>query len=163
MEKIFKPVDTVIGWIEDIACVVTLATIVVIVTVSVFARYMFHTGFLWADEVNQALMVAMGMFGCARAIRCNGHTELTSLISKPSSKSVRIALRAIIAVLALITLAILFYSSFQYTLDGTVKSVALRIPRMYYYAPMPIGFGLSLYEFLRAMKNKILLDPPPEY
>ena len=68
MKKLLTSLDTIIRWGEDIVCGATLAAIVCIATASVIARYIFHTGFLWADEVNQALLVAMGMFGSARAV-----------------------------------------------------------------------------------------------
>ena len=71
----FKRFDSVVAWIEDIVSAFCLAGIVVIAAGSVFGRYVLHTGFLWADEVNQMLLVAMGMFGSARAVRSNGHAE----------------------------------------------------------------------------------------
>ena len=89
MKKLLTSLDTIIRWVEDIVCGTTLAAIVCIATASVIARYIFHTGFLWADEVNQALLVAMGMFGSARAVRTNGHTEFTMLVNKPKSKGAR--------------------------------------------------------------------------
>ena len=92
MKKLFNSIDTIIRWLENIVCGATLTAIVCIATATVIARYIFQTGFLWADEVNQALLVAMGMFGSARAVRTNGHTEFTMLVNKPKSKAVRIAL-----------------------------------------------------------------------
>lgn len=46
----------------------------------VFGRCIFHMGFLWADEVNQMLLVAVGMFGSARTLCSNGHAEFTSFM-----------------------------------------------------------------------------------
>ncbi|EDP13188.1 hypothetical protein CLOBOL_06546 [Enterocloster bolteae ATCC BAA-613] len=77
----FKRFDSVVAWIEDIVSAFCLAGIVVIAAGSVFGRYVLHTGFLWADEVNQMLLVAMGMFGSARAVRSNGHAEFTSFLT----------------------------------------------------------------------------------
>ncbi len=37
-------------------------------------------GFLWVDEVNQMLLVAVGMFGSARTLCSNGHAEFTSFM-----------------------------------------------------------------------------------
>lgn len=162
MKKIFNGVDTAIMCIEDTVCVVTLAIVVCIATASVVGRYVFQTGFLWADEVNQALLVAMGMFGSARAVRTNSHTEFTSFITKQKSKKIRIIMRGFITVLTLIFLVFMLIISAQYTADGTMKSVVLRIPRMYYYMSIPIGFALCVYEYLRAFKHKVTNDPAPE-
>lgn len=159
MKKILDAVDVGVRWIENIVCVSSLAAIVTIAAASVVARYVFHTGFLWADELNQALLVAMGMFGCARAVRTNGHTEFTTLSSKPKSKNVRIAIRGAIALITIIFLAFLFVNSIQYTKTGTMLSTVLRIKRMYYYMSIPIGFGLCIYEYLRAVKSRVIEDP----
>lgn len=86
MQKTMIRIDDVIRWTEDSICIVTLVGIVGISTASVIARYIFHTGIFWADEVNQVLLVAMAMFGSARAVRVGGHTEFTTLSSKPKSK-----------------------------------------------------------------------------
>ena len=159
MKKGLHIIDTLIHWIEDIVCGTTLAAIVCIATASVLARYIFHTGFLWADEVNQALLVAMGMFGSARAVRTGGHTEFTTLVNKPKSKAIRIALRSVFLAITIVFLVLLLIWTAKYTADGTMLSTALRIPRMYYYMSIPIGFALMIYEYLRSVKSRIIDDP----
>lgn len=163
MKTAFHYVDTTVRWAEDLVCGVLMVAIICICGAQLILRYFFHGGILWADEVNQALMVAMGAVGCAKAIRLNGHTELTSLLRKPKNPNVRIALRAIVNVVSLGVLMVLFYTSAIYAASGTVKSVVLRIPRFWFYLSMPIGFGLSIYEFLKIIKDRILNDPPEEY
>lgn len=162
MGKVLQGIDGVIHRFEDLVCIITLVGIVSIATAGVVARYVFHTGFLWADEVNQALLVAMGMFGSARAVRADGHTEFTALPNKPKSRSVRILIRGIIVAITLVFLVFLLVNSVQYTASGTMLSTVLRIPRMYYYMSIPIGFGLCVYEYLRAIKRKVIDDPVKE-
>ena len=158
----FKRFDSVVAWIEDIVSAFCLAGIVVIAAGSVFGRYVLHTGFLWADEVNQMLLVAMGMFGSARAVRSNGHAEFTSFINKRKSRAARIAMRAAINILTIVLLVFMFVISMQFTLGGTMKSTVLRIPRMYFYMSIPMGFGLCIYEYLKVVKIKILTDAASE-
>lgn len=164
MKRALELLDLVVRWMEDIVCCTTLVAIVCISTSQLVLRYFFSTGLLWGDEVNQALIVAMGMFGCAKAIRSNGHTELTVLTKKPKSAKTRIAVRAVVNVISLIVLVMIFYTAVIYTArSGNMKSTVLRVPRMYYYMSMPIGLGFSIYEFLRVMKERIMVDPPEEY
>lgn len=158
----FKRFDSVVAWIEDIVSAFCLAGIVVIAARSVFGRYVLHTGFLWADEVNQMLLVAMGMFGSARAVRSNGHAEFTSFINNRKSRAARIAMRAAINILTIVLLVFMFVISMQFTLGGTMKSTVLRIPRMYFYMSIPMGFGLCIYEYLKVVKIKILTDAASE-
>lgn len=162
MKKILDSIDEVIHWIEKIVCVSTLVGIVAITTVGVVARYVFQTGFIWADEVNQGLLVAMAMFGSARAVRTDGHTEFSALSGKAKSKKARILFRAIIMTITMIFLIFLFVCSVQYTANGTLLSTALKIPRMYYYVSIPIGLGLCVYEYIRAVKRKVIADPVKE-
>ena len=158
----FKRFDSVVAWIEDIVSAFCLAGIVVIAAGSVFGRYVLHTGFLWADEVNQMLLVAMGMFGSARSVRSNGHAEFTSFINNRKSRAARIAMRAAINILTIVLLVFMFVISMQFTLGGTMKSTVLRIPRMYFYMSIPMGFGLCIYEYLKVVKIKILTDAASE-
>lgn len=158
----FKRFDSVVAWIEDIVSAFCLAGIVVIAAGSVFGRYVLHTGFLLADEVNQMLLVAMGMFGSARAVRSNGHAEFTSFINNRKSRTARIAMRAAINILTIVLLVFMFVISMQFTLGGTMKSTVLRIPRMYFYMSIPMGFGLCIYEYLKVVKTKILTDAASE-
>lgn len=159
MKKALNGLDVVIQRFEEVVCVIALLAIVSIATASVIGRYVFKTGFLWADEVSQALLVAMGMFGSARAVRTKSHTEFTTFSSKPKSKTVRMAIRAVIAAITLFFLVFLLISSTQYAAAGRMLSVVLRIPRKYYYASIPIGFALCIYEYLRAVKSRVVNDP----
>lgn len=154
----FKRFDTVVAWIEDIVSAFCLAAIVIIAAGSVFGRYVLHTGFLWADEVNQMLLVAMGMFGSARAVRSNGHAEFTSFINNRKSRTARVMMRGGINVLTVALLMFMLVISMQFTLGGTMKSTVLRIPRMYFYMSIPMGFGFCIYEYLKVLKKKILTD-----
>lgn len=159
MKKFFSSVDTAIKWVEDTVCVISLASIVIIAIASVIGRYIFHVGFMWAGEVNQALMVTLGMFGSARAVRTNNHMQFTSVLNKPKSKKVRIFMRGFIMLITLSILVFTLIISIQYISGVTVVSVMLRIPRMYFYLPIPIGFILCIYEFFKNSKSNLLNEP----
>lgn len=157
--SILKGIDTAIRWLEDTVCAVTLAAIVAIAAANTIDRYVFNSGFLWADEVNQALLIAMAMFGSARAFRTGGHIEFTSIANMPKSHKVRMAIRTIILIFTAVFVVFLFFICAQYAARGTILSTVLKVPRMYYYLSMPIGFGLCIYELVRNAKFKIVNDP----
>lgn len=162
MKRVFKGIDTAIHGIEDVLSIGSLAGIVGIAFANVIARYVFKSGFLWADEVSQALLVMMGMFGCARAVRANGHTQFDLVQSKLRSQKARIVLRAVIMVVTLAFLVFLFINSAQYTKAGTMLSTVLRLPRMYYYVSIPIGFAFCIYEYLSSFKSRVIEEPERE-
>lgn len=160
--KVLDKIDKVIHILEDFISAGCLAAVVAIAASNTVGRYVFSTGFLWADELNQALLVAMAMFGSARAVRTGGHIEFTTVTNMPKSHTVRMALRAVIAAITIGFLIFLFLICAQYTSRGTILSTVLKVPRMYYYISMPIGFGLCIYEFIRHARSKIVDDPVQE-
>ena len=162
MSNIFRGIDTLIKWTEDTVCAVTLSAIVAIAASNTIARYVFSSGFLWADEVNQALLIAMAMFGSARAFITGGHIEFSTISNMPKSHNIRMAIRAVILVITAVFVGFLFVICAQYTTRGTILSTVLKVPRMYYYISMPIGFALCLYELIRNAKNKVVNDPMQE-
>lgn len=163
MKKGLKVIDTAIRLVEDAVSVASLVGIVAIAFASTIARYCFKSGFLWGDEISQALLVMMGMFGCARAVRTNGHTEFTTLQKKIKVRAGRITLRICILSLTLGLLLFLFVTSIGYAQASTVLSAVLKIPRRFYYLPVPIGFAMCIYEYLRNIRRKVLEDPEEDF
>ena len=159
----FKAFDNVIKTIEDFGVGLTFTAIVILVTVCVFYRYVLKSGFMWSSEVQEVLVVAMAMFGCAKATREAGHTELTAL-TKMFPRKGRVVIRAITSVLTVIFLGVFFWTSLKYTLNsGNLKTIMLRIPYKYFYMWLPIGMGLNLYEFVKRIPERVMIDPPDEY
>ena len=69
-------------------------------------------------------------------------------------------IRTAVSLVSLGFLVLFFLSSFEFTITtGTLKTVMLRIPRKYCYMFLPIGAGLSIYEFLKTLKTRILHEP----
>ena len=163
MSQVFNVIDKVIHNIEDLVSGISLAAIVAIAAANTVDRYIFSSGFLWADEVNQALLVAMAMFGSARAVRTGGHIEFTTITNLTKSYAARMAIRSVILALTIGFMLFLFLISLQYASRGTILSTVLKVPRMYYYLSMPIGFGLCLYEYIRTAKAKVTTDPVQEH
>lgn len=156
MKKLFQQIDLIVTKIEDIFSVTLFGVIVIIVTAHVFSRYVLRSGILWSDEVIQILLVAMVMFGAARAIRTNGHTDMQGLVDS-MPKPLGTFFRVFSNVATLFFLVVFLFSSFKHTMDaGQVYTVILRIPRRIAYASMPVGALLMVYEFTKLMKSRIL-------
>ncbi|MEI3138362.1 MAG: TRAP transporter small permease [Lachnospiraceae bacterium] len=158
-----KRFDTVIKTIENLGTGISFGCIVVLVSVSVFCRYVLKSGILWSAEIQEVLVVAMAMFGCAKATREGGHTELTALTSLFPRKG-RVFIRTLTSLASAFFLIVFFWASLQYTLNtGALKTIMLKIPYKYFYMFLPIGLGLNLYEFLKKMPGRIKNDPPSDY
>ncbi len=163
LKKVFQNFDRAICFLENIGTGTTFLGIVVIVSINIFYRYVLKSGIMWASEIQEVLVVAMTMFGCAKATREAGHTELTSII-KMLPRVGRISVRALTSVAALVFLVVFFVASVKYTLStGNLRTIILRIPYCYFYMFLPIGMGLNIYEFVKRIPARIMQDPPEEF
>lgn len=162
-KSLFYYFDEVIRHIENIGVGLTFGAIVILVSATVFYRYVLKSGIMWSGEVQEVLVVAMAMFGCAKATREKGHTELTSLTGLFPRKG-RVAIRTITGLASLVFLGVFLYESIIYASStGNLKTIMLRIPYRYFYLWLPIGMALNLYEFLKHMPGRIMNDPPKDY
>lgn len=153
--KAFKMFDRVIEIIENLLCTLPMAVILVVEMVQVFYRYVLRSGIPWSDEAIVNLIVVCVMFGGAKAIRTNEHTELTGTADSFPPK-VRTVVRVITTFATLAFLVVLAYSSFMFaTTAGRLKTTYLRIPMKYCYAPLAIGSIFMVYEFVKTIKYRI--------
>ena len=158
MKYIFSCIDKAIEIIEDILCAVPMAFIIIIEIAQVFFRYVLSSGVVWSDEVITNLLIIVVMFGGAKAIRKNEHTELTGTVDA-MPKIPRYFFRVLTTVITLIFLVALFVSSIQFvTTTGNLKTTNLRIPRAYCYFPLAAGSGFMVYEFIKKIKWRIIRE-----
>ena len=101
------------------------------------------------------LIVYMAMFGAARAVRKNEHTEVAGL-AKALPKAGGIALRVLTNTIVLITIFIMIYGSFFLASRITTVTPVLRFKMSYNYYGIAVGSALMLYEYLKLMKTRIL-------
>lgn len=161
--RVFKKIDFGVGAIEDVGVGITFLGIVVLVSVGIFYRYILKVGIMWAPEIQEILAVSMVMFGCAKATREAGHTELNSIIKMLPRKG-RVVVRALTSLAVLIFMVVFFVTSLKYTLEsGNLKTIMLRIPYRFFYMFLPIGMGLNVYEFIKRIPQRVMIDPPEEY
>lgn len=155
MKSFYEKFDKLVGIIEDILCAAPMAVILVIEAVHVFARYAFKSGIVWSDEVITNLIVIVVMFGGARAIRYNEHTELTGTVDSLPGPA-RTVVRTITTLATLAFLAILFYSSILFIKGtGNLSTTYLRIPKVIVYMPLAVGSAFMIYEFVKTVKYRI--------
>lgn len=155
MKKAYQIFDGIVEFIENILCIFPIGGIIILEIVHVFYRYVLHSGISWSDEVIVYLLIIVVMFGGARGIRRNEHTELTGLTDAMPG-----ILRKIILVLTTaitgVFLIVLFVTSVTFTLNtGSLKTTYLRIPMRFCYMWLAIGSGFMVYEFIKTMKSRV--------
>lgn len=158
MKRGFEILDRAVELVESICCTVPMAIILVIEAVHVFFRYALRSGIVWSDEIITNLVVIVVMFGGARAIRFNEHTELTGTADS-LPKPLRMVVRVITTFATLAFLVVLTVASVSFIQStGNLKTTYLRIPKALCYAPLAVGGALMVYEFLKTIKYRITRD-----
>ena len=143
--------DRLVRFFEDAVCVASLATIVVLVLVQVFYRYVLSSGILWIDELVTNLMIVTVMAGAARATRRGMHTDLRLLLNNLPVPLAR-ALRVLGIVAAYAFVLTLVFASARYAWDSRhMKTTMIGIPLWIAYGTLPAGGLLILYELTRGL------------
>jgi len=135
---------TLNGW----ALIVMLAAMTLIVGANVALRYLTNNSLPWADEAARYLMIWLTFIGAGLTLRTGGHVAITNLQDALPNR-LQILLRALIVVMLLVFFGYMVVVGYEYmTRMRFQKTPALRLPFLYVYAAMPIGFGRLILHLL---------------
>ncbi|MCB1312694.1 MAG: TRAP transporter small permease [Sedimentitalea sp.] len=124
------------------AVIVALAGMVLVVGSNVALRYATGHSLPWADEVARYLMIWMTFLGAGLALRRGGHVAISNLQDVLPGRA-QVALRIALVAMLLAFFVFMIVTGQDYmTRMQYQKSPALRLPFIYIYAAMPIGFAL---------------------
>lgn len=115
-----------------------------IVTINVFARYLFNSPISWAGELSRYSFIAIIFLGAIIAQRDNAHIGLDIIVEYFPEKLKGI-IEFIFRILILIFLFVFVYVGIIMTIKNlNIKSSAMLIPMAIPYAVLPIG-GLGMF------------------
>lgn len=137
LEHIFVVLN---GW----ALILMLSAMTLIVGANIALRYLTAHSLPWADEAARYLMIWMTFTGAGLVLRIGGHVAITNLQDALPDTGRKI-MRAAIALGLLIFFGFMVYVGIQYAQRMQYQvTPALRIPYLYVYAAMPVGFALLI-------------------
>ncbi|MBK0328622.1 TRAP transporter small permease [Rhodobacteraceae bacterium F11138] len=137
LEHIFVALN---GW----ALILMLTSMTLIVGANIALRYITAHSLPWADEAARYLMIWMTFAGAGLVLRFGGHVAITNLQDALPDRGQKI-MRAAIALGLLIFFGFMVYVGIQYAQRMQYQvTPALRIPFLYVYAAMPVGFTLLI-------------------
>ncbi len=137
LEHVFVALN---GW----ALIVMLAAMTLIVGANIALRYATGHSLPWADEAARYLMIWTTFGGAGLVLRAGGHAAITNLQDALPRGGQRI-LRAAIALGLLLFFGFMVYVGVQYAQRMQYQvTPAMRIPFLYVYAAMPVGFALLI-------------------
>ncbi|MFC6487464.1 TRAP transporter small permease [Nitratireductor sp. GCM10026969] len=157
-----KRVNTVVACFCGYAAGALLAGMLAVVVVHVFFRYVLNSGFAWTEELSRTMMVWMGFLYFPTAHRKALNVSLDLFVATIEKTVVHRWIGLVIELAIFLLLCGAVYYSYNLA-AGAARSetLALRIPLIYVYAIMPVGFALvalcSLERLLQIAGN--LIDP----
>jgi len=135
-----KKLETLFVTLNAWALILMLAAMALIVGANITLRYTSSHSLSWADEAARYLMIWMTFAGAGLILRIGGHVAITNLQD---------ALPACLVVGLLIFFGFMVHVGIQYAQRMQFQvTPALRIPFLYVYAAMPVGFTLLIVHLL---------------
>ncbi len=136
---------------------ILLASMTLITFAQVVLRYVFNSGFTWAQELTSILFACMIFIGISYGVRVGAHIGVDALIKLFTPKVRRIV--SIVAVLfCMLYAGMVIYGSFQYVMKMRKVGIELEdLPIQIWVvrAILPIGFTLLVLRFLPVLINLI--------
>lgn len=132
------------GWV----LIVMLSSMALVVGTNIALRYLTSHSLPWADEVARYLMIWLTFTGAGLILRIGGHVAITNLQDALPTTG-RKVLRSVIVLILLAFFAYMVFVGWQYAQRMQYQvTPALRLPFLYVYAAMPVGFGLLIVHLL---------------
>ncbi|MDP6967808.1 MAG: TRAP transporter small permease [Gammaproteobacteria bacterium] len=143
--------------LERWALLVFYTILVVTMAVEVLRREVFSYSSIWGEEIVRYSFIYLAWIGAASAVRDRAHIRIDVLFHYVSPR-IKAGLyifgdlvMAIIAVFA-------FYWSFEtVSVAWKYQSVShgLRVPMVWFFAAVPVGFGLMIYRLAQSLLRDI--------
>ena len=146
--------------IAVISCVLSIA---LIVSTSIFFRYVLNDSITWSEEIAKYLMVWMVFVGAPVAMIQSRHIaiEIFPNLFRPR---IRALIFLIVNLLIVMTMAFWTYRGFTYTVGGMsqVMSSFDKIPLGVVFASIPFGSCIMMIISFQISLNQILVIIDPE-
>lgn len=141
LERIFVTLN---GW----AVLLMLTAMTLIVGANITLRYLTSHSLPWADEAARYLMIWMTFSGAGLVLRIGGHVAITNLQDALPDLGQKL-LRGALVLGLLIFFGFMVHVGIQYAQRMQYQvTPALRLPFLYVYAAMPVGFSLLILHLL---------------
>lgn len=134
-----------------------LAAMTLLTFAQVVMRYVFNSGFTWAQELTTILFAFMIFIGISYGVRVGAHIGVDALIGIFTPR-VRRVVSTIAVLLCLLYAGMVIYGSFQYVMK--MKKIGIELEDMpvqmwLVRAILPVGFTLLALRFLPVLYNLI--------
>jgi TRAP-type C4-dicarboxylate transport system permease small subunit len=140
---------------EEILCSVFLVTMIVLVIVNVFLRYLFNYSIFWAEEVATICFVWCVFIGASATYKHKMDMGIDVLITKASAK-VEKSIRFAVDLVLLAINGYIFYMAIIFTNIAWVKPTAvLGVSSAVVNSALIVGFGLITLHTIRFLHRDV--------
>ncbi len=151
-----KRFEAIFVALNGLALIAILSAMPVIVGANIALRYLTGHSLQWADEAARYLMIWMTFGGAGLALRLGGHVAITNLQDALPGVAQKVLRAAIVAGLLvffgfMVDVGIDYAQRMQFQVTP-----AMRIPFIYIYAAMPVGFALLIIHLLLIARPLIM-------
>lgn len=136
---------------------ILLAAMTLLTFTQVVMRYVFNSGFTWAQELTTILFAFMIFIGISYGVRVGAHIGVDALI-KLFTPKVRRIVSLVAVLLCLVYAGMVIYGSFIYVMKMKKIGIELEdlpVQMWLVRAILPIGFTLLALRFLPVLVNLI--------
>jgi TRAP-type C4-dicarboxylate transport system permease small subunit len=142
--------------LEEILCSGFLVTMIVLVIVNVFLRYLFNYSIFWAEEVATICFVWCVFVGASATYKHKMDMGIDVLVTKASPKVEKI-IRFVVDLVLLAINGYIFYMAIVFTNIAWVKPTAvLGISSAAVNSALIVGFGLITLHTVRFLVRDIM-------
>jgi len=130
---------------------IMLATVLIIA--QVIFRYVFSMGYIWIPELARYSIIVASLVGAGLVIKEDSHPNV-DVLTEFYPEKVREVIDVIFDLIILAFLIFLIIESWDFALNATGDTPALRIPWKYPYFSLVIGFvSMTVFTIKRLLDN----------
>ena len=132
-----------------------LLVVFLILIAQILARQLFHTPFIWSEELAKLLFVYVGLLGISMAIRSQQHVyiDFVTNFMSPSIKKLAnsfVQLLIFISIIFFIYLGYIVWESATFPMEALKATFNADITQKWLYAGLPVVATLMLFRFCQA-------------
>ncbi|HSG57961.1 MAG TPA: TRAP transporter small permease [Woeseiaceae bacterium] len=149
LSEALRSLDRIGRAIETTLLVLILGGLIVVAVGQIVLREFFSYGFIWANELQNLMVLWLAMFAAIAAARDDRHIRIDALSRVMPKGWVRVS-RVIVDVFAAIVCAVIAWHVYEYVkLEIELEdTVLVDVPAWIVHGIMPIAFVLTGYRFV---------------
>ena len=135
---------------------IALAMVVVMLTIQTFARYVFHVGLPWTEEISRFAFVIFVYISASLAFVRGTHITVSVLLDRLPEKTRALVVRLgeVMQIAFFLTAALAGATLIRSMVAYPVYSSAMLVPLHYIYAIIPLAYFLMAARLFQRMRAK---------